>query len=58
MRRAGRKKARRQDEGQRYRVRRIQFHQVTLHQNTTASDLATLTRDQCDLFETIELPKP
>ena len=39
-------------------MRRIQFHQVTLHQNQTASGLSTLTPEQRDLFDTIELPKP
>jgi transposase len=39
-------------------MRRIQFHQVTLHQNQTASGLSTLTPEQCDLFDTIDLVKP
>jgi hypothetical protein len=39
-------------------MRRIQFHQITLHQNQTASGLSTLTPDQRDLFDTIDLPKP
>jgi transposase len=39
-------------------MRRIQFHQVTLHQNQTASGLSTLTPEQRDLFDTIDLPKP
>jgi len=39
-------------------VRRIQFHQVTLHQKQSASGLSTITPEQKDLFETINLPKP
>jgi transposase len=39
-------------------ARRIQFHRVTLHQNQTASGLTTLTPEQRDLFDTIDLPKP
>jgi len=39
-------------------VRRIQFHQITLHQNQTASGLSTLTQEQRDLFDAIDLPKP
>lgn len=39
-------------------MRRIQFHQVTLHQNQTASGLSALTPEQRDLFDTIDLPKP
>jgi len=39
-------------------MRRIQFHQVTLHQNQTASGLSTLTPEQRDLFDAIDLPKP
>lgn len=39
-------------------MRCIQFHQVTLHQNQTASGLSTLTSQQRDLFDTIDLPKP
>jgi transposase len=39
-------------------MRRIQFHQVTLHQNQTASGLSTLTPEQRDLFDTIDLAKP
>lgn len=39
-------------------VRRIQFHRVTLHQKQTASGLTTLTPEQRDLFDTIDLPKP
>jgi len=39
-------------------MRRVQFHQVTLHQNQTASGLSTLTPEQRDLFDTIDLPKP
>ncbi len=39
-------------------VRRIQFHQITLHQRQSASGLSTMTPEQKDLFETIELPEP
>jgi len=39
-------------------MRRIQFHQITLHQNQTASGLTTLTPEQRDLFDAIDLPKP
>jgi hypothetical protein len=39
-------------------MRRIQFHQVTLHQNQIASGLSTLTPERRDLFDTIDLPKP
>ena len=37
-------------------VRRIRFHQITLHQRRSASGLATMTQEQKDLFETIEMP--
>jgi len=39
-------------------VRRIQFHRVTLHQHQTASGLTTLTPEQQDLFDTVDLPTP
>lgn len=39
-------------------VRRIQFHQTTLHQRRSASGLSALTQEQKDLFETIDLPEP
>lgn len=39
-------------------VRRIQFHQITLHQRQSASGLSAMTPEQKDLFETIELPEP
>lgn len=39
-------------------VRRIQFHQITLHQRQSASGLSALTPEQKDLFETIDLPPP
>lgn len=39
-------------------VRRIQFHQITLHQRQSASGLSTMTPEQKYLFETIELPEP
>jgi transposase len=39
-------------------ARRIQFHRVTLHQHQTASGLTTLTPEQQDLFDTVEVPRP
>jgi hypothetical protein len=39
-------------------ARRIQFHRITLHHNQTASGLSTLTPEQLDLFDAINLPKP
>jgi hypothetical protein len=39
-------------------MRRIQFQQVTLHQNQTASGLSTLRPEQRDLFDAIDLAKP
>lgn len=39
-------------------VRRIQYHQVTLHQKQSASGLTSITPEQKDLFQTIDLPKP
>jgi len=39
-------------------VRRIQFHQVTLHQRQTASGLSTLTPEQRELFHAVNLPEP
>ena len=39
-------------------VRRIQFHQVTLHQHQTACGLSTMTQEQKELFDTIDLPEP
>ena len=39
-------------------ARRIQYHQVTLHRQQTASGLSKLTPEQHDLFEAIDLPKP
>ena len=39
-------------------VRRIQFHQITLHQRQSASGLSALTPEQKDLFETIDIPQP
>ncbi len=38
--------------------RRIQLHQVTLHQRQTASGLTTLTPEQLELFADLDLPKP
>ena len=39
-------------------ARRIQFHQVTLHQRQTASGLSTLTPEQRELFHAVNLPEP
>lgn len=39
-------------------VRRIQFHQVTLHQRQSASGLSAMTPEQKELFSTIRLPEP
>ncbi|MBU6993594.1 MAG: IS1634 family transposase [Ferrovum myxofaciens] len=39
-------------------VRRIQHHQVTLHRKQSAKGLTTLTPEQKDLFDTVNLPKP
>jgi transposase len=39
-------------------VRRIQFHQVTLHQNQAASGLTTLSPEQKELFQSVNLPEP
>ena len=39
-------------------VRRIQFHQVTLHQRQAACGLSTLTPEQKDLFHAVDLPVP
>ncbi len=39
-------------------VRRIQFHQVTLHQRQAASGLSTLTPEQKELFHALNLPEP
>jgi transposase len=39
-------------------ARRVQFHQVTLHRHQRASGLSTLTPEQQDLFDTIDLPRP
>ena len=39
-------------------VRRIQHHQVTLHRNQTASVLTSLTPEQRNLFDAINLPEP
>lgn len=39
-------------------ARRIQYHQVTLHRQQTASGLSKLTPEQCELFEAVDLPKP
>ncbi|XXG30194.1 MAG: hypothetical protein WJ306_09095 [Ferrovum myxofaciens] len=39
-------------------VRRIQYHQVTLHRKQSTKGLTTLTPEQKDLFDTVNLPKP
>ena len=39
-------------------VRRIQFHQITLHQRQHASGLSAITPEQKELFATIDLPEP
>jgi transposase len=39
-------------------VRRIQFHQVTLHQRQAASGLSTMTPEQKELFHAVNLPEP
>jgi hypothetical protein len=39
-------------------VRRIQFHQVTLHGRNTATGLTTLTPEQKELFDAVALPEP
>jgi len=39
-------------------ARRIQFHQVTLHQQHTASGLATLSAEQKELFDALNFPTP
>lgn len=39
-------------------VRRIQFHQVTLHQRQTACGLSKLSSEQKEFFDTVALPEP
>lgn len=39
-------------------ARRIQYHEITLHRHQTASGLSTLTPEQRELFDTVELPRP
>ena len=39
-------------------ARRIQFHQITLHQRQSASGLSAMTPQQKELFETVALPEP
>lgn len=39
-------------------VRQIQYHKVTLHQKRSVSGLSTITPEQRDLFEAVELQKP
>jgi len=39
-------------------ARRIQFHQITLHQHHSACGLSAMTPEQKDLFATIRLPEP
>lgn len=38
--------------------RRIQLHQVTLHQQQTTSGITTLTPEQQEIFNNLNLPKP
>ena len=39
-------------------ARRIQFHQITLHERQSASGLSAMTPQQKELFETVALPEP
>ena len=39
-------------------ARRIQFHQITLHQRQLASGLSAMTPQQKEWFETDALPEP
>jgi transposase len=39
-------------------VRRIQFHQVTLHRHQSATGLSTLNPEQKELFDALSLPIP
>lgn len=39
-------------------ARRIQFHQVTLHQRQTAAGLTSLSQEQKELFDIVSLPEP
>nr|WP_160171584.1 hypothetical protein [Ferrovum myxofaciens] len=39
-------------------IHRILHHQVTLHRKQSAKGLTTLTPEQKDLFDTVNLPKP
>ena len=39
-------------------ARRIQYHQVTLHQRQPASGLSVVTPQQKQLFETLACPSP
>jgi len=39
-------------------ARRIQFHQVTLHRRQSATGLSTLTPEQKELFDALNLPIP
>ncbi|MBL8400111.1 IS1634 family transposase [Accumulibacter sp.] len=39
-------------------ARRIQYHQITLHQRQSASGLSAMTPQQKELFQTIALPEP
>lgn len=39
-------------------ARRVQWHQATLHRQQAVSGLSTLTPQQRELFETLELPTP
>lgn len=39
-------------------ARRIQYHQITLHRQQTATGLTSLSTEQRDLFDAIDLPEP
>jgi len=39
-------------------VRRIQYHQITLHRHHTAAGLSTISSEQRELFTAFDLPEP
>ena len=39
-------------------ARRIQYHQITLHRQQTATGLTSLSTEQRNLFDAIDLPEP
>ena len=39
-------------------ARRIQYRQITLHRQQTATGLTSLSTEQRDLFDAIDLPEP